>query len=94
MSSFTQTAHYTVWHTADQIGIRAGWLDTLRVPGVVKRDQLFRCGHVRRDAVEDTLAGGCNGGRVVPRDAGIGTGQRRGSIVPGAAAGSSGYRPT
>lgn len=26
MRSFAQTVHYTVWHTADQIGSRGGWL--------------------------------------------------------------------
>ena len=26
MRSFSQTVHYTVWHTADQIGNRGGWL--------------------------------------------------------------------
>ena len=26
MCSFAQTVHYTVWHTADQIGSRGGWL--------------------------------------------------------------------
>lgn len=24
--SFVQTVHYTVWHTADQLGSRGGWL--------------------------------------------------------------------
>ena len=24
--SFAQTIHYTVWHTADQLGSRGGWL--------------------------------------------------------------------
>ncbi len=32
MRSFAQTVHYTVWHTADQLGSRGGWL-SLRVPG-------------------------------------------------------------
>ena len=27
MRSFAQTVHYTVWHTADQIGSRGGWLE-------------------------------------------------------------------
>ena len=27
MRSFAQTMHYTVWHTADQIGSRGGWLE-------------------------------------------------------------------
>ena len=26
MRSFAQTVHYTVWHTADQVGSRGGWL--------------------------------------------------------------------
>ena len=87
MRSFAQTVHYTVWHTADQIGSRGGWLGALRVPGADKRDQLCRCPHLPRRPADETLAGLCNGRRLLSRAAAVRLPQRRGSIVPGTAAG-------
>ncbi|MFR4725200.1 MAG: PH domain-containing protein [Faecalibacterium sp.] len=66
MRSFAQTVHYTVWHTARpdrQPGRLAG---ALRVPGADKRDQLCRCPHLPRRLADETLAGLCNGGRLLP----------------------------
>lgn len=94
MRSFAQTVHYTVWHTADQIGQPGRLAGALRVPGADKRDQLCRCPHLPRRPADETLAGLCNRGRLLPRAAAVRLPQRRGGIVPGAAARSSGCRLT
>ena len=85
MRSFAQTVHYTVWHTADQIGSRGGWLGHFECR--VRRDQLCRCPHLPRRPADEALAGLCNGRRLFPRAAAVRLPQRRGGIVPGAAAG-------
>lgn len=42
--SFVQTVHYTVWHTADQLGSRGGWLSLFefRVPPDTRHDLTHR----------------------------------------------------
>lgn len=87
MRSFAQTVHYTVWHTADQIGSRGGWLGhfecRVRTSEISFADvRISPAARLMKRWPVFVTAGGCS-----PRAAAVRLPQRRGGIVPGAAAG-------
>ena len=76
MRSFAQTVHYTVWHTADQIGNRGGWLEhfecRVRTSEISFADvRISPAARLMKRWPVFVTAGGCSP-ELPPADAGLG----------------------